>query len=50
MDKLVNYKTIAYDENGERLLVFDPYKDEIFDIQTGEVIGWVITNQKLKFY
>lgn len=40
MDKLVNCKTIDYDKNGERLLIYDPHKDEIFNIQTGEVIKW----------
>lgn len=35
---LANYKTITYDKDGERELVYDFFKDEIFNIQTGEVI------------
>ena len=35
---LYNFKTISYDKDGERLIVYDPFKGETFNIQTGEVI------------
>ena len=32
------WKIISYDENGEPLLRYDSHRDEIVNVQTGEVV------------
>ena len=33
-----NWKTITTDENDEPILKYDPHRDEIVNIHTGEII------------
>ena len=45
MDETKNWKVITTDEAGEPILKYDPHRDEIVNILTGEVIQghWMIT-------
>ena len=38
MDETINWKTITTDDEGEPILKYDPHRDEIINIMTGEVI------------
>lgn len=38
MDETKNWKLISLDDNQEPLLKYDPHRDEIVNVQTGEVI------------
>ena len=38
MDETTNWKIITTDENGEPILKYDPHRDEIVNVITGEVV------------
>lgn len=38
MDETKNWKVITTDEAGEPILKYDPHRDEIVNVQTGEVV------------
>ena len=38
MDETINWKTITTDDDGEPILKYDPHRDEIVNVHTGEVI------------
>lgn len=38
MDETKNWKIITLDENGTPLLKYDPHRDEVVNVKTGEVV------------
>ena len=38
MDETINWKTITTNDDGEPILKYDPHRDEIVNIHTGEIV------------